>query len=218
MKLVDSLNDFQKDHLISRNLGNLLNLPAHLMIPPSMLEWLARHMSKTPGGDGVFRHKNKSIILNKAIVDKVFGFPASGTIPFALGSNDPEIVRQVGELRQRYLKGKNIPVKHLEGILLGTHDEVEFVRTFILYFITTVLCPATYNFVSSKYLFSLLDSDIPNVKNVDLGSLCLTHLLNEIDSWLCKNPKKSGDSSKTSYIGGCLPLLGVCALLYYFPA
>jgi hypothetical protein len=123
---------------------------------------------------GVFRHKNKTIILNKAIVDKVFGFPTSGTVPFALGSNDPGIVSEVEELCKQYLKGNNIPVKHLEGILLGTHDEVVFVRTFIWYFITIVLCPATYNFVNSKYLFSLLDNDIPNVKNLDLGSLCLT--------------------------------------------
>jgi hypothetical protein len=100
------------------------------MIPPSILEWLARHVSKTSGGDGVFKHKNKIIILNKAIVDKVFGFPASGTVPFALGSNDPGIVREVKELCKQYLKGDNIPVKHLESILLGTHDVV-FARTFI---------------------------------------------------------------------------------------
>jgi hypothetical protein len=187
------------------------------MIPLSILEWLARHMSH--GGSGVFRHKTKSIVFNKGIIDKVFGFPSTGTIPFALHSDDPEIVREVEGIRKMYLKGNNIPIKHLEGILRSSDNEIVFIRSFFLYFVTTILCPCTYNFVNAKYLFSLRDSDIPNVRNLDFGNLCLTHLFSEIDSWAVKHPKNSGDANKSYYIGGCLPILGVrihfLALFFY---
>jgi hypothetical protein len=189
----------------------MLNVPEHLMVPSSVLEWLARNMLY--GGGGVFMHGNKMIKLNKEMVDKVFGFPG-GTVPYILSSQDPEIVKEVETIRKQYLQGNKIPIKHLEGILMGTNDELVFIRSLILYFITTILCPATYNFVRSKYLFSLRDSDLVNVGSIDFGSLCLTHLSDEIDTWMNKVGMNPQEPMKSSWIGGCLPLWGVCLFFH----
>jgi hypothetical protein len=158
-------------------------------------------------------HGNKMIKLNKEMVDKVFGFPG-GTVPYILSSQDPEIVKEVETIRKQYLQGNKIPIKHLEGILMGTNDELVFIRSLILYFITTILCPATYNFVRSKYLFSLRDSDLVNVGSIDFGSLCLTHLSDEIDTWMNKVGMNPQEPMKSSWIGGCLPLWGVCLFFH----
>jgi hypothetical protein len=63
--------------------------------------------------------------------------------------------------------------------------------------------------VNAKYLYSLTDSKLENVHNLDFGSLCLTHLFEEIDSWADKTSKDSGISTKTTWISGCLPVLAV---------
>ncbi|XP_047064123.1 uncharacterized protein LOC124671847 [Lolium rigidum] len=72
-----------------------------------------------------------------------------------------------------------------------------------------ILCPSTYNFVNPKYLYSLKDSDIAEVRNLDLGTLCLNHLWNEVDAWKAKVFKDGSDFNGMLWIGGCLPLLAV---------
>jgi hypothetical protein len=205
-KVVKSFSDTQVAFIHKYKLGHLLNVPEHLMIPSSLLQWLARHVCH--GGSGVFSHTTGTISFNKDMVDKIFGF-TSGNVPFITESDDPVVIDEVDRLRRFYVKGNNIPVKHLQDILVGTSNEVVFIRSFVMFFITTILCPCTYNFVNAKYLYSLTDSKLENVKNLDFGSLCLTHLFEEIDSWADKTSKDSGTSSKTTWIGGCLPVLAV---------
>jgi hypothetical protein len=179
------------------------------MIPMHLLEWL---VSKTSNdGSKYFQHENKSIQFNKEMVDKVFGFPG-GTKQFLLESSDPEINREVDEICNQYLQGKKkISVLNVESLLLGSNNEVVFIRSFLLLFITTVLCPSTYNFVNPKYLFSLRDSDIKEVYNLDFASLCLNNLWNEMNSWKTKVLQDQSNSNRILWIGGCLPLIAVSA-------
>jgi hypothetical protein len=183
------------------------------MIPMHLLEWL---VSKTSNdGSKYFQHENKSIHFNKEMVDKVFGFPA-GTKQFLLESSDPEINREVDEICNQYVQGKKkISVLNVESVLLGTNNEVVFIRSFLLLFITTVLCPSTYNFVNPKYLFSLRDSDIKEVYNLDFASLCLNNLWNEMNSWKTKVLQDQSNSNRILWIGGCLPLIAVSAIFAF---
>ncbi|KAM0879114.1 hypothetical protein ACQ4PT_034441 [Festuca glaucescens] len=154
------------------------------MVPMNLLQWLAGHTSH---GEAKFlQHKEKIIHFTKDMVDKVFGFP-SGSKPFVMESTDPEIIREVEGIHDQYLLGKKqITVSNVESVLLGANEEVIFIRSFLLLFITTVLCPSTYNFVNPKYLYSLRDNAIVEVVNLDFGTLCLNHLWNEVDAWKAK--------------------------------
>jgi hypothetical protein len=178
------------------------------MVPLHLQQWLLDHTSC--GESKFFQHKEKIIFFTKDIVDKVFGFPL-GTKPFVMDSCDPDIIIEVEQLHAQYKQGrKTIPVKVLVSILLGTNSEEVFIRSFILFFITTVLCPSTYNFVNPKYLYCLRDIDIPEVGNLDFGTLCLNHLWYEMDAWKDKIFMNTGDFNRLTWIGGCLPLLAVC--------
>ena len=209
MKVVKQFNPIQRGYISRRNMDNMLHMPKHLMVPLQLLQWLVDHC--VYGRGGVFKKRNKSIHFTKHIVDKVFGFE-SGTIPYALQSDDPVIVSEVEALHLFYLKGKHIPIKHLESILLGTNNEVVFMRSFLLYFITTVLCPTTYNFVNLKFLYALTDRNMHQVQHLDLGNLCIDHLFQEIDTWKDRIFNDDGDYNREAWIGGCLPVLAVCAL------
>jgi hypothetical protein len=213
MKIVKKFNPIQRSYISKYHLDNLAMLPDHLMIPMHLLEWL---VSKTSNdGSKYFQHENKSIHFNKEMVDKVSGFPG-GTKQFLLESSDPEINREVDEICNQYLQGKKkISVLNVESVLLGSNNEVVFIRSFLLLFITTVLCPSTYNFVNPKYLFSLRDSDIKEVYNLDFASLCLNNLWNEMNSWKTKVLQDQSNSNKILWIGGCLPLIAVSAIFVF---
>ena len=129
-------------------MDNMLHMPNQLMVPLNLLQWLVDY--SVYGSGGVFKKKNKTIHFTKHIVDKVFGFE-SGTIPYVLESDDPDIISEVEALRLPYLKGNYISIEHLESILLGTNNEVVFMRYVMLYFISTLLCPSNYNFVNPKF-------------------------------------------------------------------
>jgi hypothetical protein len=121
-------------------------------------------------------------------------------------STYPEIVSEVEGIHVQYLLGKKqITVANVEYVLLGSNEEIVFIRSFLLLFITTVLCPSTYNFVNPKYLYSLRYHDIGEARNLDLGTLCLNHLWNEIDAWKAKVFKDGSDFNKMLWISGCLP-------------
>jgi hypothetical protein len=208
---VERFNDVQRNHIINHHLGHLLNVPRHLFVPLSLLQWLVRRMS-----NGSFVHKTRRIDFNKNMVDKVFGFP-NGNVPFLLGSDDPDVVQEVKNIRVFYLKkGKKIPISQVEAIMLATNNEIVFMRSFIMFYIATILCPSTSNFVSSKYLYSLKDGDIEHVEDFDFATLCLNNLTDEIDAWSRKIFLYSIDLNKSAWIGGCLPLMDVCVFPNFF--
>ena len=100
MKAVKQFNPIQRGYIERHDLGNLLRMPEHLMIPLHLLQWLVFHTSSLEGSpdEMFFRKRDKRIDFRKGMVDRVFGFN-HGNIPFTLESDDPEVVREVEELR-----------------------------------------------------------------------------------------------------------------------
>ena len=213
-KVVKQFNPIQFGHIENHNMSHMLDAPDHLMIPMDFLQWLVDHTFYGGSRSYFFKHKDKQIFFTKDIVYKVFGFQR-GTVPFVLDSKDAEAVSEVEFLCSQYLDGSNIPVSKVESVMLGSNDERVFLRSFTLFYITTVLCPSTYNFVNPMYLFSLRDRDILLVEYLDFGSLCLNNLFEEIDSWKDKIFNSTLDYNRISWIGGCLPLLGVRVMLQF---
>jgi hypothetical protein len=93
--------------------------------------------------------------------------------------------------------------------VLGSNDEFVFIRSLILFFITTVLCPSTTNFMKSKFIYSLRDVNLHQVSQLDFATLCIDHLWEELDAWWNKVFLIGKDPNRLLWIGGCLPLLAV---------
>jgi hypothetical protein len=206
MKVVEKFNPVQQGHISRYHLDWLTQMPGHLMIPTHLLQWLAFRSCCNNGN--IFKKRDKVIHFNKQIVDKIFGFP-NGTIPFTTRSNDPDIKAEVEAIRSQYRVGNRYPVTRLESLVLGSNDEFVFIRSLILFFITTVLCPSTTNFLKSKFIYSLRDVNLHQVSQLDFATLCIDHLWEELDAWWNKFFLIGKDPNRLLWIGGCLPLLAV---------
>ena len=209
-KVVKDFNSIQRGYIIKYGFEHLLNIPEHLNIPLELTQWIIDHIT----GGRCFKHKSKTIRFNKEMVNIIFGF-SSGTIPFVFESDDPEVVAEVQEIRKKYLDvdGK-LPIKKLVSVMLADDSEGGFIRSFVLFFISIILCPLTYNFVNPKYLFTL--NDVSSIPNLDFGSLCIDHLFTEIDKFHDKvfDVDTVAEYNRSLWIGGFLPVLSVSRLIF----
>lgn len=181
-------------------------MPYHLQIPMNLLQWLDQHIG---GRVPCFKHKDKVINITKEMVDKIFDFPG-GTVPFVYSSDDPQIKAEVAELRSKYIDHRNkIPINKIEKVMLSDQSEEGFMRSFVFYFIASILCPASYCFASSKYLYSL--RDVSAIPSLDFGTLGLEFMLEESErhSEMIFNRPTIEEMNKPSHIGGCLPIWGL---------
>jgi hypothetical protein len=214
-KVIKKLKPVQIGFVKKYGFQVFLNLPDHFRPPPTIIQWLLDHTSISRRG--VFEKKSKTIVFNKDMVNKIFGF-GSGSEPFVFSSDDPEVIKEVNAMRQKYKANGGFTMSKLVSVLLDDEEEVSFIRSFAMFFIATILCPTTTYFISPKYLFSL--RDVSQIQNLDYGDLCLSHLLYEIDNW---RDRVFGDDDVETYnkhrwIGGCLPVMAVCSYsCFFFP-
>uniref|UniRef100_A0A8R7PF59 Uncharacterized protein n=1 Tax=Triticum urartu TaxID=4572 RepID=A0A8R7PF59_TRIUA len=185
-------------------------MPVKLKIPMNLLEWIDRHMfgSKEP----CFKHKNKTIKITKDMVNKIFDFPG-GTEPFVFSSDDPQVKAEVTELRNKYVDYQNkMPINKIEEVMLSDETEDGFIRSFAFYFLSSILCPASYCFGNMKFLYSL--RDVSAIPSLDFGQLALDFLREESERHfeMIMNRPSVEEMNKPSYIGGCLPIWGIIYL------
>lgn len=204
--VVSKFNEIQRGYIISNGFPFLLNIPEHLMVPMPLTQWIIDHISY--GCDGIFRHKSKSFRFYKDMVNAIFGFDY-GSRPFEFGSSDPDVVAEVELLEARYTVNGKIPVTKVVTEMLADNTEAGFMRGFIMFFVTTILCPRTQNFVNPKLLFSL--RKVSHIRKLDYGSYCYDHLFTELDKFKDKVflPVRSTDYNRILWVGGCLPVLTV---------
>uniref|UniRef100_A0A453PS17 Uncharacterized protein n=1 Tax=Aegilops tauschii subsp. strangulata TaxID=200361 RepID=A0A453PS17_AEGTS len=143
-KTVKKFSDIQLGHVTKYKMEALLHMPNKLKIPMNLLEWIDQHMfgSKEP----CFKHKNKVIKITNDMVNKIFDFPG-GTEPFIFSSDDPQVKAEVLELRNKYVDHRNkMPINKIEEVMLSDETEDGFIRSFTFYFLSSILCPASYCF------------------------------------------------------------------------
>jgi hypothetical protein len=148
------------------------------------------------------------------MVNCVFGF-SPGSISFVFDSLDPLVKAHVKSISAKYLVHGQISMKKLVKCLLDDNTKVGFMRSFVLFMIGIILCPCTYDSLSPKFLFSLLNVD--DIPNLDYGSLCIKHLRVEIENRLDKvfGSDDMEVYNQTLYIGGYLPLVAVSLPLFF---
>ncbi|KAI5014403.1 hypothetical protein ZWY2020_055793, partial [Hordeum vulgare] len=186
------LRNDQGGHINKYKVEALLNMPYHLIIPMNLLEWLDEHIFGNV--EPYFKHKNKIIKITHDMVDKIFNFPG-GTLPFVFSSDDPEVKSEVSELRSKYVDHRNkMSINKIEEVMLSDKTEDDFTRSFIFYFISTILCPATYCFGNIKFLYSLRDCHFEMIMN---------------------RPSVE-EMNKPSHIRGCLPIWGIIYMDFFY--
>ena len=209
-KTVKQFSDIQLGHVRKYKLEPLLHMPAKLKIPMNLLEWIDQHMfgSKEP----CFKHKNKTIKITKDMVNKIFDFPG-GTEPFVFSSDDPQVKAEVTQLRNKYVDDRNkMPINKIEEVMLSDETEDGFIRSFAFYFLSSILCPASYCFGNMKFLYSL--RDVSAIPSLDFGQLALDFMREESERHfeMIMNRPSVEEMNKPSYIGGCLPIWVVSSI------
>ena len=203
-------SDIQLGHVRKYKLEHLIHMPVKLKIPMNLLEWIDQHMfgSKEP----CFKHKNKTIKITKDMVNKIFDFPG-GTEPFVFSSDDPQVKAEVTQLRNKYIDHRNkMPINKVEDVMLSDETEDGFIRSFTFYFLSSILCPASYCFGNMKFLYSL--RDVSAIPSLDFGQLALDFMREESERHfeMIMNRPSVEEMNKPSYIGGCLPIWGVSSI------
>ncbi|KAE8791505.1 hypothetical protein D1007_33948 [Hordeum vulgare] len=208
-KAVKQFSGVQLGHISKYKMEALLHMPYQLIIPMNLLEWLDQHIFGNV--EPYFNHKNKVIKISKDMVDKIFNFP-SGNVPF-FRSDDPQVKSEVSELRSKYIDHRNkMPISKIEEVMLGDETGDGFIRSFTFYFVSTILCPASYCFGNMKFLYSLRDVSL--IPTIDFGQLALDFMREESERHfeMIMNTRSVVEMNKPSHIGGCLPIWGIIYL------
>jgi hypothetical protein len=128
-----------------------------------------------------------------------------------LSSDDPEIIAKVNILKRKYMTGPKLFIKKAIELLAGDEDEESFMRTFMLVFLATIVCPSTSDTIEWKFLYSLVD--LQTMKSADWASFCLDFILAEVEKFQHKLSSFTDPMAvKAFHVGGCLPLLAVSLL------
>ncbi|XP_037434103.1 uncharacterized protein LOC119301262 isoform X2 [Triticum dicoccoides] len=105
-----------------------------------------------------------------------------------------------------------MPINKIEEVMLSDESEDGFIRSFVFYFISSILCPASYCFGNTKFLFSLRDVSV--IPSLDFGQLALGFMIEESERHfeIIMNRPTLEEMNKPSHIGGCLPIWGIIYL------
>nr|TKV92535.1 hypothetical protein SEVIR_9G167700v2 [Setaria viridis] len=146
-----------------------------------------------------FRYRNKVIVFNHDLVCKILGLQ-DGIIPLRL-SGDSEDVKKLQEV---YKDGDRAKIAKCKEIVQSTKDRDSFVRAFSLFALGTIYTPGIGNYISLKYLHSLVD--ISEISTFDWTGHVLDELMNEVKKYHKFTPDRL---DKDHQMGSCLIILAI---------
>jgi len=147
-ELVPTFVDAQKQWINEAGFGLLLAM-TEFSVPVKLVRWMMKY------GDPLlceFRLRIKVIVFNRELVRKILGLE-NGDVPVKL-SGDWDDVKN---LREEYKEGERAKIKKCIEVLKHSKDKDSFMRAFTLLAMGSVYCPETGNYVSLKYLHSLVN-------------------------------------------------------------
>ncbi|EEE68577.1 hypothetical protein OsJ_27072 [Oryza sativa Japonica Group] len=187
----------QKKFIIDNGFESFLSL-SNFKVHSRLAEWIMQKMNPEICE---FRFRGKVIVFDKLLVQKITGLN-DGDLPVKLSGANSEVVKEIRTLYHPYFVSNRLGTGMCEKLLLSLHDEEKFLRTFILYLLATILCPATGNYVNLDYLHSLVD-----VKMCSQYDWC-THVASCLMREIRKYQGFSTEQRDSIFqIGECLPLL-----------
>uniref|UniRef100_K3ZNX9 Aminotransferase-like plant mobile domain-containing protein n=1 Tax=Setaria italica TaxID=4555 RepID=K3ZNX9_SETIT len=193
--LLPNLEDHQKQWINEAGFGALLTL-AEFSLPVKLVKWMLKHVDPLLRE---FRYRNKVIVFNRDLVCKILGLQ-NGIIPLRL-SGDSEDVKK---LREVYKDGDRAKIAKCKEIVQSSKDRDSFVRAFSLLALGTIYTPGTGNYVSLKYLHSLID--ISEISTFNWVGHVLDELMNEVKKYHKFTPDRL---DKDHQMGSCLIILAI---------
>jgi len=147
------------------------------------------------------------ITITKSMVTKVLGIP-QGSEPVVTQSKCKEVTDAVNRIKEKYVERKQYPISKCEELMKNDHDEVSFMRSFMMLLISTIIAPGKDNCCSIEYLYSLVD--ISKIQSYDWAGMILDKVMSEVKRY--HNNVNSSDPQKRNmkfYYEGFLPLLAI---------
>jgi hypothetical protein len=152
LKVVQQLDNIQKGFISKHCFQNPLQV-SRITVPNIFLEWI---MSHTCPSSSEIVIGDRHIAITKSMVSKVIGIPR-GNEQLVTKSSNKEVQNAVYEIRKQYTEGKMYPISKCEELIRNNHDEVSFMRSFMLLVISAMLFPGKDNCCQVEFLYSLLD-------------------------------------------------------------
>uniref|UniRef100_K4AIW6 Uncharacterized protein n=1 Tax=Setaria italica TaxID=4555 RepID=K4AIW6_SETIT len=190
--LLPNLEDHQNQWINEAGFGALLTL-AEFSLPVKLVKWMLKHVDPLLRE---FRYRNKVIVFNRDLVCKILRLQ-NGIIPLRL-SGDSEDVKKLWEV---YKDGDRAKIAKCKEIVQSNKDRDSFVRAFSLLALGTIYTPGTDNYISLKYLHSLVD--ISEISTYWAGHV-LDELMNEVKKYHKFTPDRL---NKDHQMGSCLIIL-----------
>ncbi|KAL6623131.1 hypothetical protein ACP70R_033010 [Stipagrostis hirtigluma subsp. patula] len=202
-RLVKSLNDTQKGFLCKHGFGFILNVKK-FCIPIGFIEWVMTH---TVPGLNEFSYGKKRIKFTPDMVCKVLGIP-SGDNEVRLHSDDSEVNDLVAKWKADYKEGRTYPIKKCLHLMKNNNDEESFMRSFLLFLISSIMVPDKSNTVRVNYLYSLVN--IGDFASFDWAGHILHEVMGEVRRFqgLRDFLGRPLDISNF-YMESCLPMLAI---------
>lgn len=197
VKRVEKLTEDQKNAIKKVGFGNLLLIPNRMLSKNLLVELMDRWDSEERG----FMLLPGMIKITLMDVALILGIRVTGD---PILPRDDESFSDLESDFGASLWKRNITVASLEERLdsLGEVANEDFVRTFLLFTIGTLLFPNPNGKVDSRYLYFLKNLD--NIDHIAWGAAVLEDLF----MWLTRRKE-----SNVQYVGGCLILLQVSSII-----
>ncbi|TVU02900.1 hypothetical protein EJB05_51580, partial [Eragrostis curvula] len=171
--VVSNLTEDQRKLIHDVGFGHLLNLNCS-STPKSLVCWLIDHFdcsSKTLKLSNGFCFE-----LNSFVVHKVFGLPHGGTkIELKPSEEASAIIKQ-----DTNCLGDNPTIKEPMNLITPQLTVDSFVRIFLLFTLSTLLCPTSHRQESPRYFCPIIR--VPEIKNYNWSLLILDWLVDYIRS------------------------------------
>ncbi|KAF8392782.1 hypothetical protein HHK36_021019 [Tetracentron sinense] len=169
--VVKKFSNEQKDAICSIGLGSLLQIHEKIHLRHHIIDFVVDHYSPKSGAVIV---DNTTVPISLTDMVLCFGLPVVGSQNVLEGNKE-----SIRELCDHYqIKGGYIYKATLEKMLKVDDNGEGFQRTFILYVLCTLFVPHAKQYVSAKYLHTLVD--MKTVRKIAWGEFSYSTLVEAI--------------------------------------
>ena len=149
-------------------------------IPRSLVVWIIRHFK--PRKNLVEFPDGSSFQLNSMCTHKVLGTPIGGRLIPNKCSDNFRL-----HIRERTKCGGQTPsINELTELLKSDLDDEDFQRYWMMFTVTVLLCPTTYDCVSPEFL-SACEGPPEGISSYDWSSVIFRKLSSSIDTFINNN-------------------------------
>ncbi|KAL6653735.1 hypothetical protein ACP70R_008659 [Stipagrostis hirtigluma subsp. patula] len=199
MSVVKNLSPEQREAISAVGFGHLLELGCSFT-PKALVSWIIKNFDSS--SNSIVFSNGSNFPLSSAIVHKVLGLPYGGT------KIDKKALPHASAFikRETNCVADTPTIKELVTLISPQLSGPTFVRTFLLFTLSTFLCPTTHRQASPRYFGPLLEVD--KIASYDWSLLVFEWLIDYIRRYQSRIAE-----GKSCALGGCTFLLVIFILM-----